>query len=215
MSTADRFSRFQRTPAVLPTPVQHALQRREAKLGAEEVLSLGARFTPLCLYGVSRLLHTEGKLRRFPPVLRTHLWGNASMFAETAEDALADVSATVAMPKLTEHSRDLHATNEAYRSTALQYRSRLVYLLAHSTLVGVRSFAESHHHQFGVLFEPMPTQEAWTSIMIEPEEMVVSGLRDARLGPGNGVVLDDTEVTGTTRAAVLETFPGARFDTVG
>jgi len=200
-------------PAIIPFDVRYALQYRQAEMGVDEVLSLRANFEPLCLYGVSKLLHAEAKLQRLPSLLQAHLMGDTDGFIEASAEALFDVASTIAMPKIAEHSRRLYATDLVYQAAAIRHRGVPVYLMAHSTLVGIRVFHAARETGYHLLYEPNQNS-GWQMITIETSQSNVGEPASAEVALGE-VVLDDIRNTGATEDLVTEQFAGATFDVVG
>ncbi len=120
---------------------------------------------------------------------------------------------TALMPKLAEHSRKLGAIDGMYRRAAIARNGAQVYLMAHSTLVGVRPFAEVKGDSFGILFKPRNTQDEWSTVIINPANTSVSDVHSVSEVPGVAVVLDDMICSGRTEAEVLGRFPRAEFVT--
>lgn len=144
-------------------------------------------------------------------VLNAFLWETPASFTNVTRKALNDVTITCSMSKLAEHSRKIDGIDAEYRSAGIAHRGRMVYLLAHSTLAGLKPFDEARGESFGVLYEPLTDDEVWQSFIIDPADHVVSGPRDPQQGPCMGVILDDIERTSATRSNVETAFPGAEF----
>ncbi len=199
---------------VLPFDVRFALRYKEAQMRAEDVMCLAMGMPSLCLYGVSKFLQTGGFLDRFPAVLDSFLSQDVSQFSLVARTALAGVDHTVAMPKLAEHSRRFLAIDEAYKSAGRACPVDPTYLMAHSTLVGIKPYCETRASCFGVLYEPVNPDDQWVSITVDPATLMVSDVKAAGSLPPGAMVLDDIANSGNTEQIVHSAYPDTTFGTV-